>query len=1011
MSTQVRTSPTDGVSVDTYPAVIDTVTLLRDVLQYSDTECVAIAYKEPRDGVYNPQCVNLIGAAKRISQHTEHDCWFGINPRRGGVGIGRSGDSSTITRLAGGLADIDIKPNFCRDMDHALQIVNAIGDALGMAAAVITATGHGLHPIWPISDGTFTDQFTREQGASLLRRFGALVNKISNEHGSRRDTVYDLPRVGRVAGTVNHKDPAKPVRTVAWRYHAQSFTVAQLTAKLDELDIADPKPAGADEPGEVVSLPSQWVYADQNCNYAQTAIDNWCNDVPSAERHNWMGGQATRISLMHRYGCLSFDGHGEAERALEDALRSRRELSDPDEVERFLQWGRTMAAGKTDAETADELGNHTHHDTGFGMLAGLDLDAIITEATPAAADEKRLVAVGAEGLAAKVQAELAASLEQSAVPAVAEQTAPGPVEPPAAAVESPAAATPDEPVPAAKSKKKKRSKAAPEHHYIAPTIGNWPAPTLPRVEDVKWIKTRAEAEAAGWVIPAVRRRRTKGGGLDTSFDPFDAAKFPLGHPCSPDLLRISFNYNDVSRAVFHGARRRNPKETGPFAMMSTEIIRVGVRANPEFQLSPGTTLSLLVMRGGRSGKGKSTATTDEKFLPIEIYVAASNEERLELGGAIGNASTLDRKWDYNGAVGSGENLADRLFEEVQVPDPLREGKTVSVRQQIKHCSLWAENDEMSAALKKGGAESSILMDAYCSSWSGKPFSFGTRGHGELPFERRFNVFISGGIQPVWWPMILKQVAGFLQRVLFVSVSDPWRLSDLDGNVEFICDPVPAGWKPPRMPAMPDGGRFTFCDEMIADLKDDDSTAVEFSEDDDDWETHHMLNRQKVAGGLALRFGTTTICPNIWRLSGFYMEHHRRTLAHLEVAGKEAGEVLLDQAGKDRQAVAEAAKTAEVEKTREVATSVLQKLAAAGGMMSWSQLEQKHYRTRHTAFPAAMKELDKTCIRYEEGSRSGSINVILVGSDADTPEPPQQESTVSVSPVRIAPATPPATPAA
>jgi hypothetical protein len=397
--------------------IINAPTLLRHVLKVTSLEVVATLSKAPGAGAVKAQCYNLDGVAKVVGERFGGDMWFGVNPRRPNIPYGLTGDESTITRLAAGHADLDVKPQHCRDLAHAEEIVTAIGEALGTPAAAMTFTGHGIHPLWPIRDGQFTAEFTRDQGAALLRRFGALVVKVAAEHGAAVDTVWDLPRLLRMPGTTNCKDASNPVETYCRYDGDHGMTVAELAAKLDELGIADPDPGHRPAGRLPQSSPGAWEYADDTCSYAQTAMDAWRQDIikvelDGGERHNWMGGQATRIACMHRYGCLSIQGHNEAERALEEALTSRRELSDPEEVERFLEWGINAAAVKDDDEVARELGGHTHG-TGLrgvtpeyleDLAARLEANAaasITAVARPGPGGAVTAVEVGSDGVLAR----------------------------------------------------------------------------------------------------------------------------------------------------------------------------------------------------------------------------------------------------------------------------------------------------------------------------------------------------------------------------------------------------------------------------------------------------------------------------------------------------------------------------------------------------------------------------------------------------------------------------------
>lgn len=410
--------------------------------------------------------------------------------------------------------------------------------------------------------------------------------------------------------------------------------------------------------------------------------------------------------------------------------------------------------------------------------------------------------------------------------------------------------------------------------------------------------------------------------------------------------------------------------------MGTEMIRVGVRTNPRFMVDPGTSLCLYCLRAGNSGKGKSVSLNPAKFLDLP------DPQILTPGDEVTDPPTIpaDPKWDSTQNPGSGEVIADLLTVELEIDDRAGGQKRRKVRRVKDHATVWLDVDEFRGILKKGKGESSTIFDALNSAYSMRNIAISTRTRGVVVLDEPFAVYLSGGVQVKVWALLEEQDTGFLQRTVFTAVSDPWGLADINGAVMFICEPVPDGWKPPKRPPTPDGGFFTLCDEMIRDLEHDDGSAVEFCEEDDEWDTHAGLNRKRVAGLLALLFGTTIICPNIWRLAGFFMEHHRRVRAGLLAGSVEVRDKERADTGKERADIKLSEENARAEEIQGTASLILKKLEDAGGEMTVGKLSRLLHWRKSTIWPAltamSHQSWNVVTLVFGEGRRD-SILVKLV----------------------------------
>lgn len=338
--------------------------LLFDVLNYTDGECVSINTQAP-GGDFRSAVVPVAQAAELVAAVGDSaNVWHGVNPiSKRETGRGTALD---VTRLAAVWADLDVKDSGCGSEENAHAIIADLAGILGTLPTAVVSTGGGLHPYWAIEDGAIADTESRFRASSALRRFGALVKRVAATHNGMVDSVFDLPRVLRSPGTLNLKDPANPRPAVGELTGGAPLTIGELEERLDEAGIeaetvATPK-AGAQ------SAPSEWVWAPEACEYAVTAIKGWGSDIPKAGRHQWLLSQMTRLTTMHRRGCLTAEAFDAGYRAIRDRFGvlcadgiggDVREVPS-NEVTDALQFAESKTAAMDAADLDAELGAHLH---------------------------------------------------------------------------------------------------------------------------------------------------------------------------------------------------------------------------------------------------------------------------------------------------------------------------------------------------------------------------------------------------------------------------------------------------------------------------------------------------------------------------------------------------------------------------------------------------------------------------------------------------------------------------
>ena len=181
-----------------------------------------------------------------------------------------------MERISALIADLDFSPGKCGDIDTANAIIDDLSKILGAQPAAITHSGGGLHPYWAISNG-----YSVVYGlAALLKRWRRLVRWLPKTHGAHVDNVFDLARVLRVPGTLNHKSATnghEPIPVICCRGSGVALTLADVDKRLLAYGIREI--LDFPEETEFKSDPSTWEFADETCSYAAAMIDGWAEDA------------------------------------------------------------------------------------------------------------------------------------------------------------------------------------------------------------------------------------------------------------------------------------------------------------------------------------------------------------------------------------------------------------------------------------------------------------------------------------------------------------------------------------------------------------------------------------------------------------------------------------------------------------------------------------------------------------------------------------------------------------
>ena len=336
---------------------------LHESLGHDPEANIAISYINST-GIWNTRHVKLKYADSfvRSLNDDKNNVYVMVNEVTGLVSANGRGDASQVTRLKALWADLDFKDSGLQDAAHAKSVIDILSGMLNSEPTAVVFSGYGLQPYWEVEDAEINES-NRVYMAGLLKRWGALVQRVASIEGGHVDPVYDLPRVLRAPGSFNYKVASQPVATkIAKTGKSSPVSVDEIEDVLLAYGFTE---ANTVDEFVVLSDPSLWEPAEFDCAWAATLMDVISSGNPSA-RHPWMVGMAVRIEAAARYGCITEATHGELVHLLRDKFEvligagSGARVQTANEVPSSLVWARALVSSFDDAKLVQAVQYHTH---------------------------------------------------------------------------------------------------------------------------------------------------------------------------------------------------------------------------------------------------------------------------------------------------------------------------------------------------------------------------------------------------------------------------------------------------------------------------------------------------------------------------------------------------------------------------------------------------------------------------------------------------------------------------
>lgn len=157
-------------------------------------------------------------AAQYAKSIKDTNVYFGLGVTRANLPDSKRPSALQVCGIPGFWIDIDIADsgahkasNLPRSQQDAEELISA-AIPRHMQPTILTHSGHGLHAYWLFKEPwLFENEEERIQAASLMQRFVLSFKFHAAMRGWKLDSVFDLARVLRVPGSINHKVPGMPM--------------------------------------------------------------------------------------------------------------------------------------------------------------------------------------------------------------------------------------------------------------------------------------------------------------------------------------------------------------------------------------------------------------------------------------------------------------------------------------------------------------------------------------------------------------------------------------------------------------------------------------------------------------------------------------------------------------------------------------------------------------------------------------------------------------------------------
>jgi hypothetical protein len=216
--------------------------------------------------------------AALIRQGDGGNSYNGIGLHPAPLGEHSRGTADGVCAIPGLWLDLDIAgpghkaTNRPPDADAAWQLIHA---AVPLPPSYVVGSGGGLHCYWLLHEPwTFDNDGERQHAGRLVRMLQWLVVREARKHGWLVDSLGDLSRVLRFAGTINRKNdvPERPVTVLQNVRRRYSIEELERVLPLDDPAFAHvrertPTAGGPSQRGPSRTPAALWSRISAQCAY------------------------------------------------------------------------------------------------------------------------------------------------------------------------------------------------------------------------------------------------------------------------------------------------------------------------------------------------------------------------------------------------------------------------------------------------------------------------------------------------------------------------------------------------------------------------------------------------------------------------------------------------------------------------------------------------------------------------------------------------------------------------
>jgi len=188
-------------------------------------------------------CRDVDQAASVVAAHSAMDVYVGVGLSPEDFGPHQRCPAERIAGIAGLWADLDL----ATDAHPKKALPSTLGDALTvipdqMPPTITVTTGNGGHPWWVFKEPLiFETDEERARAAALVYRWQTMLRFNAANQGWAFDRLADLPRILRIPGTRNFKDPNAPKAVTVHAQTDRRYNLSDFEEFLDDLGIPGPE--------------------------------------------------------------------------------------------------------------------------------------------------------------------------------------------------------------------------------------------------------------------------------------------------------------------------------------------------------------------------------------------------------------------------------------------------------------------------------------------------------------------------------------------------------------------------------------------------------------------------------------------------------------------------------------------------------------------------------------------------------------------------------------------------